>query len=90
MAIDASALESVRPYVAETRVAPHLRHLILAATARTPDPEDLDAAVREARAAGETWDLISMALGLPPEQARQRHGSREGIATVGARQDSAV
>jgi hypothetical protein len=86
MAIDAAAIESVRPCAAETRVAPHLRHLIFAATARTPNPARLDAAVQEAREAGETWDVISMALGLSPEQARQRHGALERSA----RQDSAV
>jgi len=69
MAIDAAGSIGV-----ETRVAAHLRHLIHAATARTPDLSDLKAAVREAYDAGESWDLISMALGLTPDEARARFG----------------
>jgi hypothetical protein len=68
------AIDAAGQFVAETRVAAHLRHLILAATARTPDLGDLKAAVREACEAGETWDLISMALGLSPEEAVARFG----------------
>jgi hypothetical protein len=48
--------------------------LILAATSRTPDFGELKAAVREAYEAGETWDLISTALGLTPEETIARFG----------------
>lgn len=68
------AIDAAGPFGAETRVAAHLRHLIRAATARTPDLADLTAAVREACEAGETWDLISTALGLTPEEAMARFG----------------
>ena len=68
------AIDAAGPFAAETRVAAHLRHLIQAATARTPDFGELKAAVREAYEAGETWDLISTALGLTPEEAIARFG----------------
>lgn len=68
------AMDTAGSFGTETRVAAHLRHLIHAATARTPDLAELKAAVREAYEAGETWDLISMALGLTPEEARARFG----------------
>ena len=68
------AMDTAGQLAGETRVAAHLRHLILAATSRTPDFGDLRAAVREAYEAGETWDLISTALGLTPEEAIARFG----------------
>lgn len=68
------AIDAPEPLVGETRVAAHLRHLIHAATARTPDLGDLAAAVREACDAGETWDVISMALGITPDEALARFG----------------
>ena len=68
------AIDAAGSFGSETRVAAHLRHLIHAATARTPDLTDLTAAVREACEAGETWDLIGAALGLTPEEAIARFG----------------
>jgi len=68
------AIDAAGPLVSETRVAAHLRHLIRAATARTPDLADLTAAVREACEAGETWEVISMALGLTTDEALARFG----------------
>ena len=69
MAIDSAGVEPVEPTPIEARVAVHLRHLILAATSRTPDHSALSAAVRQAREAGEGWDVIAMALGITPEAA---------------------
>ena len=73
MAIDAEGVQPLEPDVGEARVAPHLRSLIRAATSRTPDPLGLAAAVLRARDAGETWDVIGMALGITPEAALESY-----------------
>lgn len=92
MAIDATQpdlLDSALPPA--PGVAVHLKELILAATDRAPDDEATARAVRHARDAGEGWEIISVALGLTPTEARARYGesAREPLGRLSGKRSSA-
>lgn len=58
------------------RDATHIRRIIAAAEALEGADVELTAAVAAARAAGDTWDAIGVALGTSRQAAYQRFGKR--------------
>ncbi|GAS94430.1 hypothetical protein RMCC_1396 [Mycolicibacterium canariasense] len=67
-------LDNVEVKPADARDATHIRRIIAAKKAATDADAELVAAVRAARAAGDTWDAIGMALGTTRQGAYQRFG----------------
>lgn len=67
-------LDSVEPEPADARDASHIRRIIATAEALEGAESDLRAAVADARAAGDTWDAIGVALGTSRQAAYQRFG----------------
>ncbi|HET9876344.1 MAG TPA: hypothetical protein VFQ37_11340 [Mycobacterium sp.] len=67
-------LDSVEPDAADARDASHIRRIIAAAEAVESAEVELHAAVAAARAAGDTWDAIGVALGTSRQAAYQRFG----------------
>jgi hypothetical protein len=73
MSID-ELLDTVEPNPVDARDASHMRRIIAAAE-RVGDAEDeLRAAVKAAREAGDTWAVIGLALGVSRQAAFQRFG----------------
>lgn len=84
-------LDSVEPDPADARDASHIRRIIAAAEALDAAHEELRDAVAEARAAGDTWDAIGVALGTSRQAAYQRFGGKlEPPVGRGSRRVSAV
>jgi hypothetical protein len=69
-------LDSIEPDPANARDASHIRRIIAAAGACETADAELRAAVAAARAAGDTWDAIGVALGTSRQAAYQRFGKR--------------
>lgn len=69
-------LDSIEPDPADARDASHIRRIIAAADACETADAELRAAVAAARAAGDTWDAIGVALGTSRQAAYQRFGKR--------------
>jgi len=67
-------LDSIEPDPADARDATHIRRIIAANEALSAADEELRAAVASARAAGDTWDAIGVALGTSRQAAYQRFG----------------
>ena len=67
-------LESIEPDSADARDATHIRRIIAANEALHAADDELRAAVASARAAGDTWDAIGVALGTSRQAAYQRFG----------------
>ncbi len=67
-------LDSIEPDPADARDATHIRRIIAAAEAVEKSEAELRAAVTAARAAGDTWDAIGVALGISRQAAYQRFG----------------
>jgi hypothetical protein len=67
-------LDSIEPDAADARDATHIRRIIAAAEAVEKAEAELRAAVTAARAAGDTWDAIGVALGISRQAAYQRFG----------------
>jgi len=67
-------LDSVEPDSADARDASHIRRIIAANEAAAAVQDELVAAVAAARAAGDTWDAIGVALGVSRQAAYQRFG----------------
>ena len=67
-------LDSIEPDPADARDATHIRRIIAANEALSAADEELRAAVSSARAAGDTWDAIGVALGTSRQAAYQRFG----------------
>ena len=67
-------LDSIEPDPADARDATHIRRIIAANEALSAADEELRAAVSSARAAGDTWDSIGVALGTSRQAAYQRFG----------------
>lgn len=63
--------EEINP--ADARDATHFRGIRAAVTGNAPQAE-VEAAVAAARAAGDSWDVIGLALGVGREAAKQRYG----------------
>ena len=69
-----SWLDSIEPDAADARDATHIRRIIAAADGIEQAEAELRAAVAAARAAGDTWDAIGVALGTTRQAAYQRFG----------------
>jgi hypothetical protein len=67
-------LDSVEPDPSDARDATHIRRIIAASEALSAADGELRAAVAAARAAGDTWDAIGVALGTSRQAAYQRFG----------------
>lgn len=67
-------LDSIEPDPADARDATHIRRIIAAADAVQHAESELRTAVAAARAAGDTWDAIGVALGISRQAAYQRFG----------------
>jgi hypothetical protein len=67
-------LDSIEPEPTDARDASHIRRIIATAEALVGAEADLRAAVAAARAAGDTWDAIGVALGTSRQAAYQRFG----------------
>lgn len=72
-------LDSIEPDPADARNASHIRRIIAASEALGQAEGELRAAVAEARAAGDTWDAIGIALGVSRQAAYQRFGKTAQI-----------
>lgn len=67
-------LDSIDPNPADARDASHLRRIIAAVEGCDAAETELRAAVAAARAVGDTWDAIGVALGTTRQAAYQRFG----------------
>ena len=67
-------LDSIEPDPADARDATNIRRIIAANEALSAADDELRAAVVSARAAGDTWDVIGVALGTSRQAAYQRFG----------------
>ncbi|MEJ6537445.1 MAG: hypothetical protein QNL98_09465 [Mycobacterium sp.] len=67
-------LDSIEPDPADARDATNIRRIIAANEALSAADDELRAAVVSARAAGDTWDAIGVALGTSRQAAYQRFG----------------
>jgi hypothetical protein len=70
-------LNAIEPNPADARDATHMRRIVAAATALQDAEEELHSAVAAARDAGDTWDMIGVALGVTRQAAYQRFGQKE-------------
>ena len=68
-------LDTVEPNPADARSATHLRRIVAAAEAVENAEAELQAAVKAAREAGDTWAVIGLALGISRQGAYQRFGN---------------
>ncbi len=69
-----SGLEHLDPSVTPARDAQHFRRIIAARRGIEEAEEELRAAVRAARAAGDSWAVIGAALDTTRQAAFQRFG----------------
>ncbi len=67
-------LDSIKPNHADARDATHFRRIIAAREAVDTAAAELKEAVASARAAGDTWAMIGLALGTTRQAAFQRFG----------------
>lgn len=67
-------LDAIEPNPSDARDSTHIRRIIAAAKAVDASQAELRAAVAAARSAGDTWDLIGVALGISRQAAYQRFG----------------
>ena len=67
-------LDSIEPTPADARDASHMRRIIAAKQGVEEAEAALRAAVDAARAAGDTWAAIGVALGITRQAAFQRFG----------------
>lgn len=74
-------LDSVEPDPADARDASHIRRIIAANEAVESAQDELVSAVAAARAAGDTWDAIGVALGVSRQAAYQRFGRVAPVST---------
>ena len=74
MHTDDTGLDSLDPSTTNARDASHFRAIIAARKAVDQADDDLRAAVRTAREAGDTWTTIGMALDTTRQAACQRFG----------------
>ena len=73
-------LDSIEPDPADGAGATHMRRIAAAAAALTAAELELRAAVAAARAAGDTWDVIGLGLGVSRQAAYQRFGKSSDAA----------
>lgn len=70
-------LDAIEPNSADARDAIHMRRIIAAAAALQDAEDELHSAVAAARDAGDTWDMIGVALGVTRQAAFQRFGQKQ-------------
>ncbi|OCB56137.1 hypothetical protein A5722_14665 [Mycobacterium vulneris] len=70
-------LDNLEVDPAKARDARHMRRIAAAATACDAAETELNDAVAEARAAGDTWAMIGTALSISRQAAYQRFGKSE-------------
>lgn len=75
-------LDSVEPDPADARDASHIRRIVAAVESLGAAQSELQAAVDAARAAGDTWDAIGVALGTSRQNAYQRFGEKRSHVRV--------
>jgi hypothetical protein len=78
-ALDENGLAELDPANHEARDATHFREIAAAAEALREDERRLVAAIRRARAAGDSWTIIGAALGMTRQGAYQRFGRGLGV-----------
>lgn len=71
---DIAGLDSVGPGTHPARDAAHFRRIIQARTDLAHAEEELRAAVKAARDAGDSWSMIGAALDTTKQGAQQRFG----------------
>ena len=71
---DSSGLDELDPAIHESRDAAHFRRIIAARQQIAEAENELRAAVRAAREAGDSWTVIGAALGTTRQAAYQRFG----------------
>ena len=71
---DSSGLDDLDPATHEARDATHFRRIIAARQQIDDANDELRAAVRAARAAGDSWTVIGAALDTTRQAAYQRFG----------------
>lgn len=67
-------LDNLEVDPAKARDGRHMRRIAAAATALTAAETELNDAVAEARASGDTWAMVGTALGVSRQAAYQRFG----------------
>ncbi|WP_163544741.1 hypothetical protein [Occultella kanbiaonis] len=67
-------LDSLDPATAPARDGRHLRAISTARKALAEAEASLQAAVDDARAAGDSWTAIGIALGTSKQNAHRKHG----------------
>lgn len=72
-------LDSIEPNPGDARDATHIRRIIAANEGVSEAESELRGAVTAARAAGDTWDAIGVALGVSRQAAFQRFGKLVAI-----------
>lgn len=75
-------LDNVEVNPADARDATHFRRILAAKNAVAEADAELVAAVRAARAAGDTWDIIGAALGTTRQGAYQRFGKLMSVSPM--------
>ena len=70
-------LNAIEPNPADARDATHMRRIIAAADSLRDAEDRLHSEVAAARDAGDTWDVIGIALGVTRQAAFQRFGQKE-------------
>lgn len=69
---DDTGLDALDPAISVARDATHFREIIAAFEAVDAAENELRAAVRAAREAGDSWTVIGAALGVTKQAAQQR------------------
>lgn len=69
-----TGLDSIDPATQPARDAEHFRRIVAANKAVASAQSELEAAVRAARAAGDSWSAIGVALGVSKQAAHERYG----------------
>ena len=69
---DGTGLDELAPTATPARDATHFRAIIAANDAIASAEARLRTAIRDARAAGDSWSLIGAALGVSKQAAQQR------------------
>lgn len=73
---DSTGLETVTPDISTARDAVHIRRIVAARERIEAAEEELYAAVRAAREAGDSWTVIGAALNTTRQAAYQRFGPK--------------
>lgn len=72
---DQYGLDQLDPATTPARSAVHFRRVVAAREALDAAQAEVNAAVAAARAAGDSWTVIGVGLGITRQAAQQRFGS---------------